>query len=297
MRRLYVGYLIVVANGAGVFLIASLLSIMLDAGDFLLILRSLFGVFLYGCIFAGFLLFIGSLAYWSYLFIERYARGRTVETTLPAKTRWQKIFRVVDVVVILSIGVISTGLLALIARNVYRAITQQRMRIAQSEIENMETACAKLLTDASRNRLVDIFDDVGSMFANYGGDVAAWSAVVPELLRKGRDANVPLKPEIRAVIGTAYLDVHNDPWGNPYQIYAPIPDSSLRPAVPGQMPAHPAQLLYVWSMGKDEKSSILFVDAPPQRKPPQAPPPPGTGSDDINNWDPFASWGRFYFGF
>lgn len=248
---------------------------------------------LIGGIGVGLLLSIGCLGYWCCRFIQRIVRGKAVEDSLSVKKRWQEILGVVDVVVVLSIGAVSTCLLMLVAINTRETFARDRADRAMKDIGAIESACARLLSDACKTSFLDLFEHRPAMSRKNGGYVTVWTSVVPELLQKGFTADLPLRPKIRARLATFYLDVQNDPWGNPYQMYVAVP--GLYPAAPGQNAARSGQPVYVWSMGRDEVSSISLVERESNPNWPPDPPPPDSGSDDINNWD--LMWILFYGGY
>lgn len=166
-------------------------------------------------------------------------------------------FTLIELLVVMAIIAI---LGAIVVPNVVGWIGRARMTRAQSEIESIETALAKMLTDASRNNLNDllkpgdlnapagrgvwvVLDELVGDFPDDNGpamDAAhfkmaqqIYTNTFYALLRNGRDilknettdpalgfqyADV-LRPEVVKLLGTSYLDISYDPWGNLYQIF------------------------------------------------------------------------------
>ena len=91
---------------------------------------------------------------------------------------------------------------------------------AQMEINGIELACAKLLSDAGRDDLFGFFNDLEGMREKHGSYQNMWNAVIPELLWGGRNAVVDLEQELRRKLGETYMTAPRDPWGNPYQFFA-----------------------------------------------------------------------------
>ncbi len=131
-------------------------------------------------------------------------------------------------------------------RNIREWIQKGHGFPAVSEINNIELALTKVLSDAGRSHLKDLFDPVA--FAKtcawyelqYGTDAFEARTVISTratyaLLISGRGAIQPnvqdddimtntrkvLAADVVNELGTSYYpEVGKDPWGNPYQIFA-----------------------------------------------------------------------------
>lgn len=182
-------------------------------------------------------------------------------------------FTLVELLVVMAIIAI---LAAIAIPNVQRWIARGRATQAITEIKNMELAITKMLSDAGRPGLADLFDP--EYFVDQlGGDHYTWTAnnfdgvievytdAVTALLRKGRGAldtnqrtstngiNL-MRVDVVRNLGTSYMtDLAYDPWGNLYRVYpGPWParyglipfrvyraedPASGRPLLPGDKPA------------------------------------------------------------
>jgi prepilin-type N-terminal cleavage/methylation domain-containing protein len=149
-------------------------------------------------------------------------------------------FTLVELLVVMAIIAI---LAAIAIPNVQRWIARGRATQAITEIRNMELAITKMLSDAGRPGLADLFDP--DFFVDeLGGDHYTWTDddfedvidvytdAVTALLRKGRGAldtsqRVSTTNGIRLIredvvrnLGTSYMtDLAFDPWGNLYRVY------------------------------------------------------------------------------
>lgn len=292
-------------------------------------------------------------------------------------------FTLVELLVVMAIIAI---LAAIVVPNVQRYIVRARVTRAIAEINGVELAMTAMLTDSGKGNLNQLFNGnavrelVDAMAINPTNDqfmrmTDLYTAVIYDLLRYGRNVlrgdgdaqldtrwNVPLtydgvigasgvpliNKDILAKLGTNYMDLGADPWGNEYKIFAgpwktavnpgftppdkraraPIPfrkftaegsrgarddgwliniesgtfqdildDVATWPSVVGY-PADTGKAFYVWSYGENGRSSQLLY-APQYVEDPYSLYNTETGEDiaggdDINNWDPAATWQRFY---
>lgn len=148
-------------------------------------------------------------------------------------------FTLVELLVVMAI----ISILAAIAiPNVQRWIIKGNATQAMTEINNMELAITKMLSDAGRSNLKDLIDP--TVLATYGTPdtwttadfddlVRRYTNATYRLLRKGRGALVPDNPsdpgpsdiaflnaDVVRTLGTGYFaELGFDPWDNLYQIY------------------------------------------------------------------------------
>jgi prepilin-type N-terminal cleavage/methylation domain-containing protein len=150
-------------------------------------------------------------------------------------------FTLVELLVVIAIISI---LAAIVIPNVQSAISKARATKAFSEMTNVNTAVTKLLADAERR-------DIGSLFTgplvnpaafNNSRDllqqaVTTYSNVMYELLRQGKNADLPLQPEVKQRLASSYMDLGTDPWDNRYNFWIGRPvdplstDAAGRPRV------------------------------------------------------------------
>lgn len=165
-------------------------------------------------------------------------------------------FTLIELLVVMAIIAI---LASIVVPNIVGWIGRARMTRAQSEIESIETALAKMLSDVGRNNLNDLLDpDQITKFllnlplneplpdgtvrepmraASFARVQQLYSNTFYALLRAGRNARSSVDPDLRCAnatftygqivrdevvkqLGTSYLEIGYDPWGqHQYQIF------------------------------------------------------------------------------
>ena len=91
---------------------------------------------------------------------------------------------------------------------------------AASEVRGIDLACQKLLSDLDKPSFYHVFGDAEALRETHGSLQKAWTTIIPELLRHGRDAEVDFPPGFREKLGSSYMEFGSDAWGNPYQFFA-----------------------------------------------------------------------------
>lgn len=148
-------------------------------------------------------------------------------------------FTLIELLVVMAI----ISILAAIAiPNVQKWIQKGKATQAISEISNIELALTKILSDAGRSSLNDLFVASavnGKATAGGGGDITTWTAdqfdvaienytnALYALLRRGREATSVtgnfgdiLNPDVVRTLGLDYMsELGNDPWGKQYKIF------------------------------------------------------------------------------
>jgi len=242
-------------------------------------------------------------------------------------------FTLIELLVVIAI---ITILASIVAPRVSNWIERGKMAKGVSEVRNADLALVKMLADVERKHFGQCFNGFDPKVfntatgVNYAAAVQVYTVVFYELLRRGKGAEIldlgfDLKPEIRSKLGTSYMDIGKDPWGNKYQFYAGpfaraatwYPFRSCRSAdegnyvynnrfeegaLRGQPPLEQPTFLagfpcpgsfpvYIYSWGGDGENNQNLNGAPPG-----APDLNVTidGHDDINNWDTESGWGSFY---
>jgi prepilin-type N-terminal cleavage/methylation domain-containing protein len=135
-------------------------------------------------------------------------------------------FTLVELLVVIAIIAILAGI---IIPNVPGFIAKARMVRAYSEIKGIDLALTKMLTDANRQ-------DFRSGFFEWGIDPDAltmeqaleiYRDVYYVLLRNGKNAEnssdwrseLAINPDVRRRLGSSYMELAADPWGNLYNFY------------------------------------------------------------------------------
>ena len=138
------------------------------------------------------------------------------------------------------------GILAsIVVPNVARYIARAQVTKAISEIKNADTALAGMLSDTNRSNFRDFLnDEARATLNNYASVLTTaqqnnnlagaanaievtqtfYTIMFYELLRQGRDSEwvkLNVTPEVRQKLGTSYMDLGNDSWGNQYQFWLP----------------------------------------------------------------------------
>ncbi len=220
-------------------------------------------------------------------------------------------FTLVELLVVIAIISI---LAAIVVPRVGDHIAQARMSKAVAEVRGIDLAMTKLLADSGKSKFGH-FWTWNAYPASFEEATKIYSDVFYELLRKGRDAqvnvspNVTLKADVLKKLGTSYMDLNMDPWGEQtYQFFVgplaeinshyfrsyrgegyvydatakadldakmkgnPAPDNVAGFPAPRDLPA------YVFSLGENMTGDQSDFG----------------GGDDINNWDTAAGWEEKY---
>jgi prepilin-type N-terminal cleavage/methylation domain-containing protein len=241
-------------------------------------------------------------------------------------------FTLVELLVVIAIIAI---LASIVTPQVASYINRARATKAQAEVKNVELALTKMLTDAGRKNFLSFLTAASRQYINNDLCVASridfYNYMFYELLRNGNTASlagsgfesaVSFDQDVKDELGTSYLELAKDPWGeNLYHFYAGPWDGSTQDGlgaaksdipfriydldtdIPGTPPkqgdnnfsANTDLNVYVWSLGDDFLNNQRVPDCDggfdayntldPEFK---------GGGDDINNWDSTGSWSRFY---
>ncbi len=97
---------------------------------------------------------------------------------------------------------------------------------AYSEIKGTELAITKLMTDANVTHLRELFSDPEALDAATPEEtLALHTNAIYALLRDGKNASLDLRPEVRNYLGSFYMILEADPWGeHRYVFYMPNGD-------------------------------------------------------------------------
>jgi len=236
-------------------------------------------------------------------------------------------FTLVELLVVIAI---ITILASIIVPNVANWIGRARLAKAVSEINSADLALTKMLSDAEKSTFGHFFTNVS--FSSWQQAEAFYTEAFYILLRKGRDlepyeiSRLGLLEEVRKKLGTSYMDLGKDPWGELYHFFSgPMPraqralfriyeaDTSV-PGGPALETVNPASFphpdedrvlgwaapdklpVYIYSKGADLASAqAMYLGNGINAYGGDLPDIVNMGGgDDINNWDNGQSWAEFY---
>lgn len=136
-------------------------------------------------------------------------------------------FTLVELLVVIAIISI---LAAIVVPNVSGWIDSANKAKAVSEVKNIELALTKVLSDAGRSDMTQLFeqdaadklkgvvrDEEGKVAGQIPPDLRHNSRVLYSLLRLGREADdIGLQEDVRRKLGSFYMDAPLDPWKTQY---------------------------------------------------------------------------------
>jgi prepilin-type N-terminal cleavage/methylation domain-containing protein len=143
-------------------------------------------------------------------------------------------FTLVELLVVIAIISI---LAAIVTPRVQGFLLKGRMTKAVAEIENINTALMKVLTDANKDNFRHLFKDPDDDPATHDpvidppadadelrSQITAHSQAMYEILRLGKNADVSkyglvFADGVQSKLGTSYLDLGQDPWNRLYQFW------------------------------------------------------------------------------
>ncbi len=145
-------------------------------------------------------------------------------------------FTLVELLAVIAIiGILA----AIVVPNVVRYMARARVTRAVSEVNNAETALIGALSDTGRSSFRDFLTaDARDQLDLWSADIAAggsdaiaalqaadrfYQTFFYELLRQGREMSDAMRanvdPEVRQKLGTFYMDIGEDPWGQQYHFW------------------------------------------------------------------------------
>jgi prepilin-type N-terminal cleavage/methylation domain-containing protein len=154
-------------------------------------------------------------------------------------------FTLVELLVVIAIISI---LAAIVVPKVQGHILRSRMVTAQAEINTINIALTKILTDSGKSRLRDLFQDqtlfeTPPTYADLWSQIQAQTDLFYRVMRQGRNANVAFAEGVKEKLGTSYQpDLNLDPWDKKYMIYAGPWEPYRDPNDPTQPAPDPTQL-------------------------------------------------------
>ena len=149
-------------------------------------------------------------------------------------------FTLVELLVVMAIIAI---LASIVVPNVARYITRSRMNKALVEVKNAQTSFTGMLSDAQVSNYRQFFDPTSQAwlritqqylpFERFEAAQAMYTDAFYDLCQNGKNANANaygLRSEVVRKLGSNYMELPRDPWGQLYNIYA-------GPWVPPVLPA------------------------------------------------------------
>jgi len=130
-------------------------------------------------------------------------------------------FTLVELLVVIAI---ITILASIVTPNVLDWISRARVAKALSEVKNAELALTKMLADAGKENFKHFFA-VTPMFDTLEEAEYFYTDAMYQLLRRGKavnlnlNAKLVLRDDVRRKLGSAYMDLGKDPWGNLYRFF------------------------------------------------------------------------------
>lgn len=191
-------------------------------------------------------------------------------------------FTLVELLVVVAIIGILAGI---VVPNVTRYIRKGRVAAAVSEIKGAETALTGMLADAGRSRFTDFLSAEGRDSLNFQRNIVRdnllnrntslqaflaaedfYTSFFYSLLRQGSSAEAQLDGKIRGKLGTSYMDLGMDPWGNKYRFFmgpirGPMPFRSFR--LPTEVDSTE---YYVWHNAQRNVAKAELPGQPPLDK-------------------------------
>ncbi len=255
-----------------------------------------------------------ALAIWSFIYAVRmlaWAVAALAYRNPPPCLASIRPWRMIMCSVLLVLSAVGGFYLALLTGedlSMYRG----KMARAISEIRNADLALTKLLADTGCKDLHQLFVNPAELDRpSLSETIKHHTPIVCELLKKGKNAEIGLKPELRQKLADSYMDLGKDPWGSAYQFYLgprkcpenEIPFRSYRGKKYIYDAVAKAELdrEFIIAPPADDKSGfpapmnlLAYIFSYGRNMRPDQLPWEGNDGDDINNWDAQSGWSEFY---
>jgi type II secretory pathway pseudopilin PulG len=217
------------------------------------------------------------------------------------------------VIICLSLAAVIIALLAIFIAPKFgvNVIPDKRVK-AYEDIKAADAALSQILADTGLKDLRQLFVNAKDLVSpTFEQTIQNQSAICLQLLNKGKDTYLNLRPQARNALKSSYLNIDKDPWGQSYMFYLgptklpvnKIPFRSYKgPAYIYNWAAYTAEKAKNPNTPEPETSSLPGGGFPaPQNKPiyifsfgvnrvPEQLQWRGNGGDDINNWDDQKGW-------
>lgn len=166
---------------------------------------------------------IAAVCWFVYLGVRGFWRWGKKPGEVPLPLRKSKRLRVAIISLLLgTLGFFSALFFQAGCIGLMQRVEASRASATTTLITSIELASTKLLEDANQPNFRALLSSPDAQANGISPDIP-WNIVMPELLRNGRNANVPAASKSLKLLGPGYLEVNGDGWGRPVVFSEPSP--------------------------------------------------------------------------